>query len=118
RPDLPRSQLVHRGPRQHQRLLCQRPPRRRGRPDGLRRRAADRPGPDAARTGGRMTVDATRAGPPAGAPALPRVLGPIRPRPRWLELKLLGFVAVALVIGSVSLAATVDGVFRLIDAAG
>ena len=41
----------------------------------------------------------------ARAPSLPRVLGPIRPRPRWLELRLLVFVAVALVAGSLSLAA-------------
>ncbi len=68
--------------------------------------------------GGRMTVDATRAGRPAGAPALPRVLGPIRPRPRWLELKLLGFVAIALLVGSLSLGATVNGSFRLYDAQG
>ena len=27
------------------------------------------------------------------APALPRVLGPIRPRPRWLELRLLALTA-------------------------
>ena len=65
-----------------------------------------------------MTVDATRAGRPAGAPALPRVLGPIRPRPRWLELRLLGFVAIALLVGSLSLGATVNGSFRLYDAQG
>ena len=55
---------------------------------------------------------------PAGAPALPRVLGPIRPRPRWLELKLLGFVAIALLVGSLSLGATVNGSFRLYDVQG
>jgi cell division protein FtsW (lipid II flippase) len=65
-----------------------------------------------------MTVDATRADRPAGAPVLPRVLGPIRPRPRWLELKLLGFVAIALLVGSLSLGATVNGSFRLYDVQG
>ena len=55
---------------------------------------------------------------PADAPALPRVLGPIRPRPRWLELRLLGFVAVALLVGSLSLGATVNGSFRLYDVQG
>jgi cell division protein FtsW (lipid II flippase) len=43
------------------------------------------------------------------APALPRVLGPIRPRPRWLELRLLALVAVVLVVGSASLGATLRG---------
>src|SRR6476469_9104071 len=55
-----------------------------------------------------MTVDATRAGPPTGAPALPRLLG----------LKLLGFVAIALLVGSLSLGATVNGTFRLYDVQG
>jgi cell division protein FtsW (lipid II flippase) len=55
---------------------------------------------------------------------LPRVLGPIRPRPRWQELRLLGLVAVALVFGSISLGATVSlgtaagGTFKLYDARG
>ncbi len=93
----------------------QRPPGRRGGADGLRRRAADRPGPDAPRARGPMTADAS---PARTAPVLPRVLGPIRPRPRWLELRLLGFVALALVIGSVSLNATVEGSFRLYDPVG
>jgi len=43
------------------------------------------------------------------APALPRILGDIRPRPRWLELRLLALVAVVLVVGSASLGATVRG---------
>ncbi len=46
----------------------------------------------------------------------PRVLGPIRPRPRWLELRLLSLVAIALVLGSLSLGATIEGSFRLYDA--
>ena len=62
-----------------------------------------------------MTSNATRA---SRAPSLPRVLGPIRPRPRWLELRLLALVAVALAIGSVSLGATVNGKFALYDAQG
>ena len=36
----------------------------------------------------------------------PASLGPIRPRPRWLELRLLALVAVALAVGSLSLEAT------------
>ena len=56
--------------------------------------------------------------PASRTPALPRVLGPIRPRPRWHELRLLGLVALALLIGSVSLNATLDRSFRLYDAAG
>jgi cell division protein FtsW (lipid II flippase) len=49
---------------------------------------------------------------------LPRVLGPIRPRPRWLELRLLALVAVALAVGSVSLEATVHGKIGLYDPEG
>jgi cell division protein FtsW (lipid II flippase) len=67
-----------------------------------------------------MTSDAVRTTPnatrPTRAPALPRVLGPIRPRPRWQELRLLALVAIALVLGSLSLSATVNGSFRLYDA--
>ncbi len=58
------------------------------------------------------------ATPVTKTPTLPRVLGPIRPRPRWLELRLLGLVALALLVGSVSLSATIDRTFRLYDAAG
>jgi cell division protein FtsW (lipid II flippase) len=49
---------------------------------------------------------------------MPRVLGPIRPRPRWLELRLLGLVAVALAIGSLSLGATMTGKLSLFDVEG
>jgi cell division protein FtsW (lipid II flippase) len=49
---------------------------------------------------------------------MPRLLGPIRPRPRWLELRLLGLVAVALAIGSLSLGATMTGKLALFDAQG
>ena len=59
---------------------------------------------------------------PAGAarpaPALPRILGPIRPRPRWQEARLLGLVALALVVGSLSLGTTVDGSIGLADPRG
>ena len=58
-----------------------------------------------------MSVQTRRA----SAPALPRVIGRIRPRPRWLELRLLGFVAVALVVGSLSLGTTVNGRLSLAD---
>ena len=59
-----------------------------------------------------MTAGSPRAVP---APALPRVLGPIRPRPRWQELRLLGLVALALATGSLSLGLTVSGTFGLYD---
>ena len=59
---------------------------------------------------------------PAGAarpaPALPRILGPIRPRPRWQEARLLSLVALALVVGSLSLGTTVDGSIGLADPRG
>ena len=42
-------------------------------------------------------------------PSLPRILGPIRPRTRWLELRLLLVVALTLVVGSISLGATMRG---------
>jgi cell division protein FtsW (lipid II flippase) len=64
-----------------------------------------------------VTAPAAR-NPAAGSPALPGVLGRIRPRPRWLELRLLALVAIALAAGSVSLGATLDGTFRLYDAQG
>jgi hypothetical protein len=43
------------------------------------------------------------------------VLGPIRPHPRWLELRLLALVAVALAVGSLSLEATVHSKLGLYD---
>ena len=61
-PDLPRPELVRRGPRQHERLVRQRPAGRRRRAARVRRRAPDRPGPDPPRTArSRMTADAPRA---------------------------------------------------------
>ena len=50
------------------------------------------------------------------APTLPRILGPIRPRPRWKEARLLLLVALTLLVGSVSLGATVTGSFVPADA--
>jgi cell division protein FtsW (lipid II flippase) len=41
---------------------------------------------------------------PPATLALPRILGPIRPRPRWREARLLAVVAVTILVGSVSLA--------------
>ncbi len=64
-----------------------------------------------------MTAPATPA-PAAGSPALPRVFGGIRPRPRWLELRLLALVSIALAVGSLSLGATLERSFRLYDAQG
>ena len=43
------------------------------------------------------------------------MFGPIRPRPRWQELRLLGLVALALATGSLSLGLTVNGRFGLYD---
>ncbi|MFL5755354.1 MAG: FtsW/RodA/SpoVE family cell cycle protein [Chloroflexota bacterium] len=43
---------------------------------------------------------------PARSSALPGILRLVRPRTRWRELALLGLVAVALVVGSISLGAT------------
>src|SRR4029077_12946540 len=61
-----------------------------------------------------------RPGAPGGRasrlPPLPGTIGPVRPRPRWLESRLLGLVALALVAGSVSLNATLTGKFSLYDA--
>jgi cell division protein FtsW (lipid II flippase) len=49
------------------------------------------------------------------APSLPRVLGQIRPRPRWQELRLLLLVAIALAVGSISLGAVRNETFGLYD---
>ena len=62
-----------------------------------------------------MIADAT---PAIRARSRSRVRGPIRPRPRWLETRLLALVALALVVGSLSLGATVSGRFGLADPAG
>ena len=52
---------------------------------------------------------------PASPVVLPRILGPIRPRPRWQELRLLLLVALTLAAGSVSLGASLNGTFGLYD---
>jgi cell division protein FtsW (lipid II flippase) len=66
-----------------------------------------------------VTAGAGRAGsvavPPGVPRALPRVLGPIRPRPRWQELRLLLLVALALGVGSISLGAALTGVLAPYD---
>ena len=62
-----------------------------------------------------MTSDAAH---PVHGASHARVIGPIRPRPRWLEATLLGLVAIALLAGSLSLGATVTGRFVLRDAQG
>jgi cell division protein FtsW (lipid II flippase) len=63
-----------------------------------------------------MTVGAPGA--VGGAPALPRIIGPIRPRPRWQEARLLALAALALLVGSVSLGATVNGSLAPADPRG
>jgi len=63
-------------------------------------------------------TNATGAVRPTRPAAPPRLLGPIRPRPRWLELRLLALVAVALAVGSLSLEATVHGKLGLYDPEG
>ncbi len=61
-------------------------------------------------------------GTPAPAPAepvrLPRILGPIRPRPRMIETRLFVLVAITLFVGRVSLSLTETGTFELADARG
>lgn len=69
-------------------------------------------------TGG-VTAAPSRAAAPRSSPlALPRILGPIRPRARWQEARLLALVAMTLVVGSVSLGADRDTGFVLADPAG
>ena len=63
-----------------------------------------------------MTVGAPGA--VGRAPVLPRILGPIRPRPRWQEARLLALAALALLVGSVSLGATVNGSLAPADPRG
>jgi cell division protein FtsW (lipid II flippase) len=46
---------------------------------------------------------------PVAGLTLPRILAPIRPRPRWTEARLLLLVAGALFVGSVSLGAALTG---------
>ncbi len=58
------------------------------------------------------------AGPARQAVALPRILGPIRPRPRMTETSLLVLVAATLLVGRVSLSLTTSGTFEVDDARG
>lgn len=51
-------------------------------------------------------------------PALPRILGPIRPRLRMVEARLLLLVAATLLVGRVSLSLTTTGTFAAGDARG
>ncbi len=51
----------------------------------------------------------TGASRPATPLQLPKVLGDIHPRARWTEARLLGIVAIALVVGSISLGAGLTG---------
>lgn len=61
-----------------------------------------------------MTVGAT---PVRSAPrTLPRTFGPIRPRWRWVEARLLFIVVLALAVGSVSLSGALTGDLALYDA--
>jgi len=64
-----------------------------------------------------MTADALPER-PASRPirrSAPRTLGPIRPRWRWVETKLLLIVAAALLVGSVSLSGGLTGALALYD---
>jgi cell division protein FtsW (lipid II flippase) len=56
-----------------------------------------------------MTSDTPDAIGRTPAPAWPRFVTAIRPRPRWHEARLLALVAITLVVGSVSLGATTEG---------
>lgn len=58
------------------------------------------------------------ASPRPSSLTLPRVLGPIRPRPRWQEARLLVLATLALVVGSVSLGADRERGFVLADPQG
>jgi cell division protein FtsW (lipid II flippase) len=51
----------------------------------------------------------TGASRPAPTFDLPRLLGQVRPRPRWTETRLLAIVAAALIVGSISLGASLGG---------
>jgi cell division protein FtsW (lipid II flippase) len=59
----------------------------------------------------------TSAGATAGL-TLPRILGEVRPRPRWTEARLLVLVAAALVVGSVSLSLGLTGRLAVHDPSG
>jgi cell division protein FtsW (lipid II flippase) len=58
------------------------------------------------------------AAPQAARPVLPPLLAQVRPRPRWLEARLLALVALALLAGSISLGVTLTGELAPYDVAG
>ena len=60
-----------------------------------------------------MTAEATAARPQPQRRA--RTIGPIRPRWRWTETRLLGLVALTLAVGSVSLSGGLTGTLGLYD---
>ena len=115
-PDLPRPELVRGGPGQHERLVRQRPAGRGRRPDGLRRRAPDRPGPDAARAGPAVSATAAPTARPSGAPRA--ILGRSARARAGSSSVCSASSRSTLLLGSVSLNATVNGEFRLYDAPG
>ena len=92
--DVPGPKLVRRGPRKHERDVRERAGGRRRLAARLRRRGVDRAGPPPSRTSPRLVTARERSR--ARATALPRILGPIRPRPRWTEARLLALAAIAL----------------------
>jgi cell division protein FtsW (lipid II flippase) len=63
-------------------------------------------------------VTGARQARPAQPAQLPRILGNIHPRPRWTEARLLAIVALALVVGSLSLGAGLTGRLALHAPAG
>ena len=103
-PDLPRPGLVRRGPRQHERHVRQRRAGRGRRAARVRRRAPDRPGPAPARAAAPRRArrdDAPAAPEPAARSSARSGRGRAGAR-RGCSL----IVAVALVVGSVSLGLT------------
>ena len=65
-----------------------------------------------------MTVAPPEVVVPPSAPSLPRILGPLHPRARWQETRLLGLVALTLVIGSLSLGSFRAGEVALAEPRG
>jgi cell division protein FtsW (lipid II flippase) len=65
-----------------------------------------------------VTAQAGPTSRPGSTVALPRILGPIRPRARWQELRLLVIVAVAVGVGSVTLGAVRTGTWTPYDPGG
>jgi cell division protein FtsW (lipid II flippase) len=65
-----------------------------------------------------MTVAPPDVVGPPRAPTLPRILGPLHPRARWQETRLLGLVALTLVVGSLSLGSFRAGEIALAEPRG